>query len=186
MRIIAGSHGSRRIAAPRGLAVRPTSDRAREMLFNILGGAAAGGPFLDLFAGSGAVGLEALSRGAERAVFVEKERAALAALTRNIESLGLRSRCRLLKADWESSCRRLAQEGESFAVIFADPPYDSGLSRRCLLSERPGAILRPGGLLVIEHRRKEALPPPPAHLGFLRRDVAGEAAFSIYLKEERP
>lgn len=184
MRIIAGEFRSRRIAAPRGLQVRPTSDRARESLFNVLAVAIPGAAFLDLFAGTGAVGLEALSRGATTVVFVEREPRALEAIAQNIAALGTGDRCRVIRSEWPRALRLLAGEGAAFDLIFADPPYDLGLAESCLLSPATGAILRPGGLLIIEHRRATVLPSPPPHLRAERRLQAGEAIFSIYRKEE--
>jgi 16S rRNA (guanine966-N2)-methyltransferase len=184
VRIIAGTHRSRPIGAPKGRDVRPTSDRARESLFSILGTAVRGVRFLDLFAGSGAVGLEALSRGAARAVFVEREARAAAVLSSNLASLDMGDRGLLLRADWLVALDRLAASGERFGLIFADPPYDSGLAARCLLEGRVDAILEKGALLVIEHRRTEILPEPPAALFHLKSRVAGEGAFSIYRKRE--
>ncbi len=185
MRVIAGTYKSRLLAAPRGLSVRPTGDRARESLFAVLGEEVREGPFLDLFAGTGAVGLEALSRGAPAAIFVERDRAALAALRRNVGSLHAEDLCRILPLDWRAALSRLAAEGADFTAVFADPPYDGGLAAASLLSEDLGAILRPGGILVVEHRRKSTLPDPPGHLSPARRLEAGEAVFSIYRKGEK-
>jgi 16S rRNA (guanine966-N2)-methyltransferase len=183
MRIIAGLYRSRRIAAPRGLDVRPTSDRARESLFNVLAPALPGAAFLDLFAGTGAVGLEALSRQAAAVVFCERDPRALAVLGENIAALDATDRTRVIRGDWLRALFLLAREEASFDVVFADPPYDTGLAAGCLLSPATDAILRPGGLLVIEHRRTTVLPSPPPDLPELRRLPAGEAVFSIHRKE---
>jgi 16S rRNA (guanine966-N2)-methyltransferase len=134
----------------------------------------------DLFAGTGAVGLEALSRGAAWAAFAERDRSALAALSENIRRLGVQDRSLVLPLDWESACRRLAAGGGAFGLVFADPPYDTDLAERCLRSRFTDAMLAPGGLVVIEHRRTRVLPPPPDHLALLDQRRAGEAVFSIY------
>lgn len=186
MRIIAGKYKSRRLVTPRGMDVRPTADRARECLFNIMQNVVAGARILDLFAGTGAVGLEALSRGAILAVFVEKDPRAQRALDQNINSLGVRTDCRVMRRDWLEACRILREEGVRFDVIFADPPYDSAMAETCLLSECTGDILEPEGLLILEHRKKTLLPDPPGWLRQIRKSFSGEAAFSLYKREVGP
>jgi 16S rRNA (guanine966-N2)-methyltransferase len=121
MRVVAGEFGGRRIVAPEGRDTRPTTDRVREALFNALGSAGVlrGALVADLFAGSGAIGLEALSRGAARCTFVERDRSALAALEQNVETLGVADRCRIVRGD------ALALVGSIDAdIVLADPPYE--------------------------------------------------------------
>src|SRR6266571_3100128 len=140
LRIVGGSHRGRRLVAPSGEAVRPTSDRAREALFNILshGNFAASGlpfadkPVLDAFAGTGAFGLEALSRGARAAAFIESSREALAALRRNIAALGEADRAHIVAGDATRPPRAVL----SCAVAFLDPPYHSGLAAPALTADR--------------------------------------------------
>jgi len=121
MRVVAGSLGGRKLVAPDGYTTRPTTDRVREALFNALGslGVIDGALVADLFAGSGAVGIEALSRGAERCTFVENDRAALRALDANIETLGLGGQTRVMRSDAVSAAAAIDAD-----VVFADPPYD--------------------------------------------------------------
>ncbi len=184
MRIIAGEWRGRRLGAPKGLDVRPTGDRARETLFDILGDRVVGARFLDLFAGTGAVGLEALSRGAAGAVLVENHPPALTALRANVEALGAASRARVLAGGWQTMLRLLAREEASFDILFADPPYDTDLGEACLRSPEAGAMLIKRGVAVVEHRKSS--PPPEAPLGFrmTRSRRAGEAVFSFYTREE--
>ena len=125
VRIIAGTFRSRPLQAPPGLATRPSSDRLRETLFNVLAPRIAGAFFLDLYAGSGAVGLEALSRGAEHVVFVERAPAALKVLRANIESLNIKAGFSLQAGSVRESLRRLAKQSRAFDVVFLDPPYDA-------------------------------------------------------------
>ncbi len=185
MRIVGGSHRGRRLVAPPGETVRPTSDRAREGLFNILshGGLAAEGiPFadaavLDAFAGTGAFGLEALSRGAAEAVFVENDRDALAALRRNIVALGETARSRVIAGD----ATRPPRATVSCAVVFLDPPYKSGLAAPALTALAVAGWLSPDALAVAEIGAREAFLLPDgfalldervygaARLVFLRR-----------------
>ena len=160
MRIIGGRHRGRTLRAPPGEAVRPTSDRAREALFNILERGeppVRGARFLDLFAGTGAVALEALSRGAARAVLVENDAAALAALRTNLERAGETANARVLRRDATS----LGRAPEPFDLAFLDPPYGGGLAGPALDSALRGGWLAPGGRAVVELAAKEPLSPPP-------------------------
>ncbi len=156
MRIIAGEWGGRRIEAPAGKSTRPTADRVREAWMSAVSPTLAGARVLDLFAGSGALGLEALSRGAEHATFVESAPAALRALRANLQALGADSRSVLSRAD---ALRFVAAlEPGAFDLAFADPPYGQGLAEALVRAwlERPFARL-----LSVEHRRDDALPEVP-------------------------
>jgi 16S rRNA (guanine966-N2)-methyltransferase len=165
MRIVAGKHRGRRLLAPSGDTVRPTSDRAREALFNILshGELAAGGiPFaeavvLDAFAGTGALGLEALSRGAVEAVFIEQDREALAILRKNIAALDEGGRTRVIPGDASRPPRAIS----GCAVAFLDPPYRSGLAAPALAALAAAGWLPPGALAIVELAAREELAPPP-------------------------
>src|SRR6056297_560073 len=121
MRVVAGELGGRRLVAPQGTSTRPTTDRVREAIFNSLGSAGLldGALVADLFAGSGAIGIEALSRGAERCVFVERDRAALRAVDENLDTLGLDERSKVLSSDALSVAASIDAD-----IVFADPPYD--------------------------------------------------------------
>ncbi|MGH7053136.1 MAG: 16S rRNA (guanine(966)-N(2))-methyltransferase RsmD [Stellaceae bacterium] len=187
MRIVGGRHRGRRLFVPAGAVVRPTSDRAREAVFDILSHgrfAASGLPFaeanvLDAFAGTGAFGLEALSRGAARAVFMENGTEALAALRRNIAALGEDKRADVLPGD----ATRPRRASEPCTLIFLDPPYRSGLAGPALLALAAAGWLAPEALAVIETAARETMPPPvgltllderrygTARLLFLRRAV---------------
>src|SRR5580698_2494192 len=126
MRIIAGTLRSRTLQAPPGLATRPTSDRLRETLFNVLAPRIQGSAFLDLYAGSGAVGIEALSRGAARVVFVERAPAALAVLRGNLAKLGLTAGFRIHAGSVGTVLRRMKPDaGAAFDLVYLDPPYDA-------------------------------------------------------------
>ena len=124
MRIIAGTYRSRSLEAPSGMATRPTSDRLRETLFNVLSPRIEGAAFLDLYAGSGAVGLEALSRGAARVEFVERGEPALRALRKNLEKLGIGRGFQIHGAGVGSVLRKM-KAGAGFDLVFLDPPYDA-------------------------------------------------------------
>ncbi len=187
LRIVGGVHRGRRLFAPSGELVRPTSDRAREALFNILshGDFAASGlpfaarPVLDAFAGSGALGLEALSRGASAAAFIEEDREALAALRRNVAALGERDRAQIVAGD----ARRPPRAAMACAVAFLDPPYRSLLAAPALGALAAAGWLTPDALVVIEVAAREELPMPG---GFTMIDerVYG-AARLVFLRRER-
>jgi len=187
LRIVGGVHRGRRLIAPPGEAVRPTSDRAREALFNILshGNFAASGlpfadkPVLDAFAGTGAFGLEALSRGASAAAFIESEREALAALRRNVAALGEADRAQIIAGD----ATRPPRAAFACAVAFLDPPYRSGLAAPALSALAAAGWLTPDALVVIEVAAREEL-PLPAGFSMMDERVYG-AARLVFLRRER-
>jgi len=185
MRIIAGTYRSRILKSLKGLELRPTSDRLRETLFNVLGESVAGSRFIDLFAGTGAVGIEALSRGAAEVVFVENHPPAVALIRRNLESLHIRSGVTLLAADALRGLEKLAsrqkRESPGYDFAFLDPPYAAAKDYARVL-EFFGSVrlLAPGGIVVAEHRRSFDL---PEEIGALRRYRVlrqGDAAVSFY------
>jgi len=162
MRIVAGAWRGRTLTAPSGSTTRPTADRTRQALFDMLlhapwGGrdAVVGVRVLDVFAGTGALGLEALSRGAAQASFIEHDRAALAALRVNIARLGAADRCRVLASD-----ALAAPRGEACGLVFLDPPYGQQLVPRAVARLREAGWIAPDALLVAEIGREEALPVP--------------------------
>src|SRR5262249_35761136 len=187
MRIVGGRHRGRRLLAPAGVTVRPTSDRAREALFNILthGGLAADGiPFagaavLDAFAGTGALGLEALSRGAAEAVFIERDPEAVAVLRRNVAALGESAHSEIVPGD----ATRPPLARLEWAGLFIDPPYRSGLAAPALEAIDRAGWLKPDALAIVELGAREELLPSrgftlldervygAARLVFLRRDA---------------
>jgi 16S rRNA (guanine966-N2)-methyltransferase len=181
LRIIAGRHRGRRIRTPEGLAVRPTGERAREALFSILEHGRPplrGSRFLDLFAGSGAAGLEALSRGAAEALLIDQASAAITAIKANVEALGEEARARVLRAD---ACR-LGPAPHTFDIVFVDPPYGSGLLLPALEGLSARGWLAPGALVVGEAASREALVPVA---GFAVEDERryGAARF-VFLREK--
>jgi 16S rRNA (guanine966-N2)-methyltransferase len=206
MRIIAGTFRSRTLAAPPGMSTRPTSDRLRETLFNVLApriqhSFSEGVAFLDLYAGSGAVGLEAISRGAARVTFVERAPAALKILNANLERLGISSGVRVqaksvsafLKsaslpdpksAGLKSTDPKPASPNpERYDVVFLDPPYDEAKEYAITLELLGGAaqgILAPGAVVVAEHRRKQSLEERYGNLKRTRVLEQGDAALSFY------
>jgi len=188
MRVIAGEYRRRRLVAPSGMETRPTSDRLRETLFNVLAPSLAGASFLDLYAGSGANGIEALSRGAARVVFVEQAAPAVAAIRTNLATLrassGFSVEARAV-ATWLRSAALRA--GDGFDVIFLDPPYDRAGEYAMTLGLLGGAahaLLAPGAVVVAEHRRVrhggEILASNYGSLNRTRVLDQGDAALSFF------
>lgn len=152
MRIVAGTHGGRRLKAPGGLKVRPTPDKVREALFAILGSEVDGCRFLDLFAGTGAVGLEALSRGGATADFVEQSRSVIRCLRDNIDALGFAGQARVWTGRLPAILGALVEAGLTFDIVYADPPYERGQLDRLLAVPALTMLTGAGATLVVEHR----------------------------------
>ena len=153
MRIIAGSRKGARLIAPKGLATRPTGDRAREAAFNLIG-PVDGARVLDIFAGSGAMGLEALSRGAAGAVFVERDRTAADAIVRNLEKLGLAG-ATVIRDDAARVLAADTRAGRRYDLVLIDPPYRMLAGLLPMLSAYLPSVLEPGGLVVVESDARE-------------------------------
>ncbi len=161
MRVVAGRWRGRTLRAPRGVAVRPTTDRVRESIFAILGERVVGTMVLDLFSGTGAMTIEALSRGASGAVAVESSPPAAAVLKANLASVGASSAV-CLSMDYRKALRRLADRGETFALAFLDPPYGKGLIDEAADALERSGVLAAGAVVVAESAArdpKEKVPP---------------------------
>ena len=157
MRVIAGTHGGRRLKAPPGRGTRPTSDRVREAVFSMLG-ELAGAHVMDLFAGTGALGIEALSRGAAKAVFVERDAAAARILAANLATLGFASeRFELRRGEALAALRTAAERGEFYDLILIDPPYGDAARLGPRLSALLPPLLAPGARVVTESDRRGPL-----------------------------
>jgi 16S rRNA (guanine(966)-N(2))-methyltransferase RsmD len=180
MRIIAGALGGRVLAPVKGR-TRPTAAKVRKAIFDILGPAVAEAQVLDLFAGTGALGIEALSRGAKQAVFVEDQSSALPGLRRNLEALGLLERSRVFPLPVAAALKKLASQGERFGLVFLDPPYGGGMAQATLTALAAAALLLPQAIVVAEHSRRESLPEA---VGVLEQQTLrryGDTQVAIYL-----
>ena len=173
MRVVAGNHRGRALATPKDEAIRPTSDRVRESVFNILAHGIDnfvldGARVIDLFAGTGALGIEAISRGAGYCLFVEEAPEARALIRTNVEALGLTGVTRIFRRDATDigPCGNM----EPYAVAFLDPPYGKGLAERALASARDGGWLTPGALAVVEEAVDSKFTPPDGFEEIERRD----------------
>ena len=189
MRVISGTYRSRLLAAPPGLATRPTSDRLRETLFNILAPRIQDATFADLYAGSGANGIEALSRGAAMVLFVENASPAMDAIRRNLKSLGIASGYGLEPRSVSSFLRRLAQREGKLNTVFLDPPYDATAEYAVtleLLGDEYLSLLTSDSIIVAEHRRKQPLNDRYGALGRYRVREQGDAALSFFRLDPGP
>ena len=179
MRVVAGKWGGRTIRAPRGTSVRPTTDRVREAVFAILAGVVEGSVVLDLFAGTGAMAIESLSRGAAEAVLVESSPEALAVLHGNLAALAAEDAL-CLPLDYREAVRRLAAKKRSFTLVFLDPPYGKGLvGRSAELLSRAG-ILAPGAVVVAEMASRDPEETLPAEWRKLADRRYGDTRITLY------
>jgi 16S rRNA (guanine(966)-N(2))-methyltransferase RsmD len=179
MRVIAGRLRGRKIVAPRGGETRPTYDRVRESVFAIIGQRAEGAAVLDLFAGSGVLGIEAVSRGARAALLVDIDPGAVRAIRANVERLGIARECDVRRGDAVTLLERGAL-GSAFDLVFVDPPYGSGVHAAILhLLGRPAA-LPAGALVVVEHRAGEGLPASAGSISLVRSERYGSTAVDFY------
>ncbi|WNG17980.1 16S rRNA (guanine(966)-N(2))-methyltransferase RsmD [Cystobacter fuscus] len=182
MRIVAGSAKGRALAGPKATSkhIRPTADRVRETLFNVLGQWLEGQRVLDLYAGTGALGLEAVSRGAKGVVLVDSDREALALCRANTDTLGFSARVEVLAQPVARALETLGRRGDRFQLIFADPPYAARVVETVLEGLSAHQLLADGGTVVIEHDKRE--PAPEAHAGFTRVDQRrfGDTLVSLF------
>jgi 16S rRNA (guanine966-N2)-methyltransferase len=180
VRIIGGAWRGRRIPVLAHAELRPTADRIRETLFNWLRADVAGARCLDLFAGSGALGFEALSRGAREAVFVERSAPAAANLRTQLERLGATDRAQVQCRDAEGYLR---EPGATFDLVFLDPPFGSGALEGALAQLAGGDRLAPGGLVYLEAERSAGVPALPPGWRLLRSKFAGEVGYHLARRE---
>jgi 16S rRNA (guanine(966)-N(2))-methyltransferase RsmD len=180
VRIIGGIHKGRTLRAASGLVVRPTSDRLRETLFNILAPRIEGCRFLDICAGSGAVGIEALSRGASEATFIERSRRAGAVIDANLSALGIADEATMINSDAASGLGRLGKQGRQFDIAFFDPPYASRIHDEVLNLLGTGNLLSPEAIVVVEHRAKAPLKAEYGKLRLFRELKQGESGLAFY------
>ena len=186
MRVISGTSRGRRLAGPRGLGVRPTADHVKEALFNILAGRMAGARFLDLFAGTGNIGIEALSRGAQQVTFVESSPAVGRLLRANLQRCGFE---RLGDVRLMPVSRFLKQRHEpAYDIIFLDPPYQTQEREKVLPSLGRDVIIRTNGVVVVEHFHKSPPDDRIGHLTLVKTYRYGDTCLSVYrpVREEPP
>jgi 16S rRNA (guanine966-N2)-methyltransferase len=184
MRIISGTSKGRKLVTPKSRSLRPTSDRVKESIFNILRLGMEGKVVLDLFAGTGNLGIEALSRGAKKAIFVERGRQAIQLIQRNLSQLGLEEWSEIVPRDANRAIGILKQRGESFDVILMDPPYEKGLIQKTLMKLISHPIYNKDSILVIEHNKREPLPVNLAGWNLIRQRQIGDTVISFLTPQE--
>jgi len=186
MRIISGISKGKRLCTLRGQAIRPTSDRVKESIFNILGKEVDGRHVLDLFAGTGNLGIEALSRGAAKAVFVEKDKSAIDLIKKNLSRCGFDDRSHIITGEVERTIRLLHRKGEVFDFIFMDPPYRRGLVQQTLGILQAQTLHHEDSILVIEHDRREPLSESMEEWALLRKRRFGDTVVSFIAPSGKP
>ncbi len=183
MRIIGGDLRSRLIKGPPSSLARPTRDRVREAVFNMVGGQCRGARVLDLFAGTGAYGLESLSRGAESCVFVEKDPVCSGIIEVNISALGVSERSKLEKSSAEKYLSSLAGKHVKYDMIFMDPPYGFYAVKNILIMVERYDILSASGMLIAEHGARESAPGSEGAISIYKQKSYGITSVSIYIKK---
>lgn len=178
MRITTGKYKGRKVAAPKG--IRPTQDKTRKALFDILQGMQ-GVSFLELYAGSGAVGLEAASRGAREVALVEYNRDCLKVISNNIDFMEERA-CRVYPLQADKAIKMFYQQGKEFDIIFLDPPYHKDLGKKTLQTLSNCDILAENGFIIVQHFKKDSLPDALGDLTLFRQSHYGDTLLSFYKK----
>jgi 16S rRNA (guanine966-N2)-methyltransferase len=186
MRITGGALRGRRLATRSGRATRPTSGRVREAVFNLLRGRIEGARVLDLFAGSGALGIEALSRGATLVLFVDSSASARGVIRENLEALGLRKRGRIIGGAANRVIASLAESGRRFDVVFVDPPYGEGTAQEILRTLSSRALLASGGVVVIECGKRESVNDSEEGLRLTSSKLYGDTRILLFESRSRP
>lgn len=184
MRIIGGTLKGRRLATVRGDAIRPTSDRLRETLFNIIASRVPGSSLLDLCAGTGAIGIEALSRGAAEVTFVDVSKRAIALIRSNLELCRIESEVRLLNRKATTAISSFASAGRQFDLVYLDLPYESAIHDSVLIALAGENILAPAAIVIIEHQRRKTLKPRYLSLQRFRQVRQGDSLLSFYTLDQ--
>lgn len=180
MRVIGGIARGRILHVPRGTKVRPTLDRVREAIFNILGDQVVGIDVLDGFAGTGAVGIEALSRGARKVLFVEKDPAMIRCIERNLEATGLQESGLVRSGDYRRVFPDLERQGNRFGLIFLDPPYGAGDLEALMAWLAASPLLQVGGRVVLEQGKRDPVFPWPQRLIVRKQSRYGDTRLTVF------
>lgn len=180
MRIISGQYKGRRLQSISGTDVRPTADQVREALFNILSQNVSGSCVLDLFAGTGALGIEALSRGAQYAVFVDNASRPLTVLRKNLRNFGLLTQSQVIRWDISKNLNSLKSFQNQFDLVFMDPPYHKGLVPVALCNLMRVQCLTPGATIVAEHERHCDITSPDASISVTDQRQYGQTALTFF------
>jgi len=180
VRVISGRYGGRKLHTLIGSQVRPTSDRVKEAIFNIITGRLENAIVMDMFAGTGNLGIEALSRGAQKAVFVEQSQNSLRMIRSNLASLGIAPEIyQIITGDAFKVVTRLRGIPERFDLVFVDPPYEKGFAEKALSALAEADVVKPGGLVIVETASRETT-PQSSHFELLRQSVYGDTAVYFF------
>jgi 16S rRNA (guanine(966)-N(2))-methyltransferase RsmD len=180
VRVIAGALKGRRLKPPTWQGLRPTSDKLRETLFNIVAPRIGGARVLDGYAGTGAIGIEALSRGAAAVTFVDRDRRAHALIADNLARCGVTQGYAIIRASLTAALDGLRSDHRALDLILLDPPYDEGDAQVTAALSRADDLLAPGGLVVLEHARRRAMPAGVGRLDRVRQVTCGDSVLSFY------
>ena len=181
MRIIAGEFKGRKILQPSLTITRPTKERIRESVFNIIAGNIDSQTrFLDLYAGSGAFGCEAISRGAGEAVFIDNNAECSNIINKNVRALGIQDKTKVICRDVFDKIPKFAEKNDKFDLIFADPPYKMDLAKKTLIMINQYDILSTSGLLIVEHHKREDIPENPGNVFLCKQKTYKDIIISIY------
>ncbi|WP_300297407.1 16S rRNA (guanine(966)-N(2))-methyltransferase RsmD [Anaerosolibacter sp.] len=183
MRVIAGKLRGRKIKAPDGMHTRPTTDRVKESIFSMIYPYIIDSTVLDLFAGSGSLGIEALSRGAEKAYFVDNNKQSLSIVKENLINLGLLDQSIVLLAEAMKALKDISLKDQIFDIIFLDPPYMKGFIIPCIETIKENGLLNIDGIIVIEHNVEDVLPAEVGDLIKIKDRRYGDTNISIYSRE---
>lgn len=185
MRVIAGEYRGRRLERIEGSDIRPTSDKVKESLFNILGNAVIDSTFLDLFSGTGGVGIEALSRGAKHVVFIDSSIKSIKVLKENLKRLRIEDNYEAFHTDYSTAINKLHKYNKHFDIIFIDPPYSVGIAEAALKELDHNPIVAHSGVVIVEHDSKDRMPEFVGKLYMYRSRQYGNTTLSFYALKEQ-
>lgn len=180
MRVIAGEYRGRKLEAIEGMDIRPTADKIKGSIFNMLGNAVIECSFLDLFGGTGGVGIEALSRGARNVVFIDAGIKSIKVLKDNLKHLNIKENVEVYHTDYETAIKKLNKFNKQFDIIFIDPPYRNGMAQNALVNIDRNPILAQSGIIIVEHDSKEEMPQKVGSLIKYRVKQYSNTSLSFY------
>jgi 16S rRNA (guanine966-N2)-methyltransferase len=180
LRIISGEFRGRKLEKLEGMDIRPTTDRVKESLFNMLGARLFDCVFLDLFAGTGGIGIEAYSRGASKIVFIDESTKSIKVLKSNLEMLMLLDKVEVYNTDYINAINKLALDNRKFDIIFIDPPYLKGFAQNALIHINDNNLINENGIIVIEHDIQDKMPESVGNLNLQRQKKYGNTMLSFF------
>lgn len=180
MRVISGELRGRKLEKLEGMSIRPTSDRVKESLFNMLGARVFDSSFLDLFAGTGGIGIEAYSRGAAEVVFIDADAKSVQVLRGNLQKLDIIDKVEVYNTDYINAINKLAADQRSFGIIFMDPPYLKDYEKNALVLVSEKDLLKKDGIIIVEHETSDKMPENAGKLSIVRQKKYGNTMLTFY------